>query len=317
MRKILKGITFVSIFVLLLMITSYIFSPKNNDKKSGMLQATAYGILTEEKNTIDTLIIGDSESYSSISPMQLWEEYGYTSYVCGTPAQQLYQSYDFLQLTLKTQQPKIVILETNSIYRKLSLEKYLYYQCEQWLPILKYHNRWKQIKTQDFYQPIEYTWKHDMKGFRYQTGIKPSKVYDYMKDKKNMKNISPKNLYFLDKIRHLCEENDIQFILMSTPSLKNWNYDKHKGVQDYADKYNIEYIDMNLANKEIGIDWLKDTRDQGDHLNFKGACKATQYLGKYLNNQNILINHKNDKKYNSWNKCLQKYKAQTQSKKSK
>ena len=136
MRKFLKGITFVAILVALLVFTSYVFSPKNNDRKSGMLQPTAYGILTEEKNTIDTLIIGDSESYSSFSPMQIWEEHGYTSYVCGTPAQPLYQSYDFLVKTLKTQKPKVVILEANAIYRRIPLDKYLYFQCEEWLPIL-------------------------------------------------------------------------------------------------------------------------------------------------------------------------------------
>lgn len=308
MRKILKGITFVAIFIALLALTSYVFSPKNNDRKSGMLQPTAYGILTEEENTIDTLIIGDSESYSSFSPMQIWEEQGYTSYVCGTPAQQLYQSYDFLVKTLKTQKPKAVILEANAIYRKVPLDQYLYFQCEEWLPILRYHDRWKKLQPQDFSQPIDYTWQHDMKGFRYQTGVKSSKTHDYMKKSNRRKKISSKSLYFLDKIRNLCQEEGIEFMLVSVPSIKNWNYDKHMGVQVYADKHDIKYLDMNLKNKEIGIDWLKDTRDQGDHLNFQGARKATHYLGQYLKEQSILTSHKNDKKYESWNECLKKYK---------
>lgn len=312
MRKILKGITFVSIFIVLLVVTSYIFSPKNNDKKSGMQQASAYGILTEEKNTIDTLIIGDSESYSSISPMQLWKEHGYTSYVCGTPAQRLYQSYDFLQMSLKTQKPKIVVLEANAIYRKITINQYLSFRCEQMIPILKYHDRWKKIQKQDFIHPIEYTWKHNMKGFRYYTGIRPPKEYDYMKKKKRTKTISQENLYFLDKIRNLCLDNDIQFILMSAPSLKNWNYDKHMGIQEYAQKYHVQYIDMNLNNQNIGIDWSKDTRDKGDHLNYQGACKATKYLGQYLKNQNILTNHKKDKRYKHWNDNLQKYQTKTE-----
>ncbi len=314
MRKFLKGITFVAILVALLVFTSYVFSPKNNDRKSGMLQPTAYGILTEEKNTIDTLIIGDSESYSSFSPMQIWEEHGYTSYVCGTPAQPLYQSYDFLVKTLKTQKPKVVILEANAIYRRIPLDKYLYFQCEEWLPILRYHDRWKKLQPQDFYQPIDYTWQHDMKGFRYQTGVKPSKTHDYMKDNKKRKKISRKNLYFLNQMRELCRNEGIQFVLVSSPSLKNWSYEKHMGVQEYADKHGIDYVDMNLKNKEVGIDWLKDTRDQGDHLNFTGARKATRYLGQYLKEQNILMSHKNDKKYESWNGCLKKYKKTIQEK---
>ncbi len=107
---------------------------------------------------------------------------------------------------------------------------------------------------------------------------------------------------------------NIKFVLINAPNLKNWNYEKHMGVQEYADKHGIDYVDMNLKNKEIGIDWLKDTRDQGDHLNFTGARKATRYLGQYLKEQNILMSHKNDKKYESWNECLKKYKKTIQEK---
>ena len=314
MRKMLKGITFVAIFIALLVLSSYVFSPKNNDRKSGMLQPTAYGILTEKENTIDTLIIGDSESYSSFSPMQIWEEHGYTSYVCGTPGQQLYQSYDFLVKTLKTQKPKVVILEANCIYRKLTINQYVQFQIEQWIPLLKYHDRWKKLQPQDFYQPIDYTWQHDTKGYRYFKGIKSSKIRDYMKNRKKTKRIEKNNLYFLNKIRTLCDEENIKFVLINAPNLKNWNYEKHMGVQEYADKHGIDYVDMNLKNKEVGIDWLKDTRDQGDHLNFTGARKATRYLGQYLKEQNILMSHKNDKKYESWNECLKKYKKTIQEK---
>lgn len=314
MRKFLKGITFVAILIALLVFTSYVFSPKNNDRKSGMLESTAYAIMAEEKDTIDTLIIGDSESYSSFSPMQIWDEHGYTSYVCGTPGQQLYQSYDFLVKTLKTQKPKVVILEANCIYRKLTINQYVQFQIEQWIPLLKYHDRWKKLQPQDFYQPIDYTWQHDTKGYRYFKGIKSSKIRDYMKNRKKTKRIEKNNLYFLNKIRTLCDEENIKFVLINAPNLKNWNYEKHMGVQEYADKHGIDYVDMNLKNKEVGIDWLKDTRDQGDHLNFTGARKATRYLGQYLKEQNILMSHKNDKKYESWNECLKKYKKTIQEK---
>ena len=149
-----------------------------------------------------------------------------------------------------------------------------------------------------------------MKGFRYQTGVKPSKTHDYMKDNKKRKKISRKNLYFLNQMRELCRNEGIQFVLVSSPSLKNWSYEKHMGVQEYADKHGIDYVDMNLKNKEVGIDWLKDICDQGDHLNFTGARKATRYLGQYLKEQNILMSHKNDKKYESWNGCLKNIKKQ-------
>jgi len=306
-KKILKGLLFIAIFVMISGILSYVFSPKNNDRKSGMLQPTAYGILTEKENTIDTLIIGDSETYSSISPMQIWKEHGYTSYVCGTPAQQLYQSYDFLEKILKTQQPKVVILETNALYRRVSLKKYASFCVSEILPIFKYHDRWKQLTKEDFTSPIEYTWTHDYKGFRYANDVKSSEAKEYMKYNQKYKKISLRTLYFLDKIHQLCQENDIQLILLSVPSLKNWNYNKHNGVQEYADKHQLEFIDLNLMNDEIKIDWKKDTRDKGDHLNYSGAVKVTKYVGNYLNELGILENHQNDQYYQHWNKSLRKY----------
>ena len=96
-------------------------------------------------------------------------------------------------------------------------------------------------------------------------------------------------------------------ILYSTPSVKNWNYQRHNAVLDFANNKNITYLDLNLEVDKLGIDWDIDSRDAGDHLNYYGAIKITDYMGDYLNSLNILKSHKNDKKYDSWNKAYQRY----------
>lgn len=75
----------------------------------------------------------------------------------------------------------------------------------------------------------------------------------------------------------------------------------------YANSKNIAYLDLNLNVDELGIDWNFDSRDGGDHLNYYGALKITNYMGNYLYNLNILTNHKGDKKYDSWNKSYEMY----------
>ena len=76
---------------------------------------------------------------------------------------------------------------------------------------------------------------------------------------------------------------------------------------NYASNKNISYLDLNMYVEELGIDWKNDSRDGGDHLNYYGAVKVTDYMGDYLYNLNILPNHKGDAKYSSWEKAYELY----------
>ena len=89
-----KGACFLLGLAALLLAASWLFMPKNNHKAFGFTdeEMLAGGILGERENSINVLVVGDSEAYSAISPMQMWEEHGFTSYLCSTSAQPLYDS---------------------------------------------------------------------------------------------------------------------------------------------------------------------------------------------------------------------------------
>ena len=110
----------MGILLVILCLLSKVFIPKNNTLEAGIgkRKQPASGILTEPENTIDVLVLGDSESYNSYIPLELWNQYGFTSYVCGTPAQRISNSYEYLKSVFNTQKPKIVILEANNLYTK-------------------------------------------------------------------------------------------------------------------------------------------------------------------------------------------------------
>ena len=57
---------------------SALFQPKNNMSEFGMEEVSANGILGERRDSVDLLVLGDSEAYSSVSPMELWRDRGYT-----------------------------------------------------------------------------------------------------------------------------------------------------------------------------------------------------------------------------------------------
>src|SRR5574344_706561 len=120
----IRVVAFLLIFAMLMAVSSYLFLPKSGDTNHRVTDMAAYGIEYEPKDSIDVLIVGDSETYSSISPMCMWEKRGFTSYVCATSGQFLFDSYEFMVSALKQQKPKIIILETNAIYRGFNLNNY-------------------------------------------------------------------------------------------------------------------------------------------------------------------------------------------------
>lgn len=299
-ERILKIVSFFVILLVILMVLSHIFIPKNNSKKFGMHDVNANGILGEPDNTIDLLVVGDSESYASIVPMKLWNDYGFTSYVCGTPEQLLTDSYEYVTRTSESQNLKMVILEADSICCEMSVSKPISKIAKKMMPVFDYHNRWKDLNANDFFGKTEYTWTNDLKGYKYTDVIKPSKRQNYMKYTESEIELSKVNKLYVKLINEFCKQNNIELIIVSVPSTKNWNYSKHNAVAKLAEQENIEFIDMNLLQDEIQIDWNNDTKDAGDHLNYSGAAKVTNYLGEYLNNRDILTDHREDEKYHSW-----------------
>ena len=310
LKTALRFILFCVIFMVILMLLSKVFVPKDNQKSAGMEAVQSNGILGEPDNTMDYLVVGDSETYSSITPMEIWRQYGYAGYVCGTGGQHLYDTERFLAKALKKQSPKYVILETNALYRKTAYEKVLKSQLEKYFQIFRYHDRWKSLTLNDFTGSVNYTWTNDYKGYRYENKVAPAALKDYMKQTDQKAKISAINQYYVGQMIKLCRKNNVELILVSTPSIKNWNYAKHNGIQALADQYGLEYYDLNLMPDQVKIDWKKDTRDKGDHLNHTGAVQVSDWLGAFFHRKNTQTDHRQETAYSRWNDALGRYDQQ-------
>ncbi len=306
-RLILRVTVFFLIFLVFVAVFSYLFLPKHGATNFAISDMAAYGITEEPNNTLDVLVVGDSETYSSISPMCMWEDRGFTSYVCATSGQYLFDSYEFMASTLKNQKPKIIILETNAVYRKFNLNNYIGAKVARKIPIIKYHNRWKRMNLNDFNGEIAKDTESVFKGYIPFHENKPGEYYEYMKHSDKKKEIPELNQDCLKDMITLCQEYNVKLIFVSTPSLANWNYMRHNGIEAFAKENGITYLDLNLENDKISINWEKDTRDKGDHLNVKGATKVSKYLGTYLDEQYDLPDHRQDSNYADWNKGLEEY----------
>ena len=286
-------------FVQMLVMPKYMTTSRD-----GALIAEYYNETTDH----DVIFIGDCEVYECFTPPTLWQEYGITSYVRGSAQQLIWQSYYLLEETLKRETPKAVVFNVLSIkygepqseaYNRMTLDGMEWSQSkidaiqasmteqENFLsyvfPILRFHSRWSDLTQEDW----QYLFHRDTvshNGYLMQTGVSPKTsnregvpLADYT--------LPEIGFDYLEKMRALCEEKGVEFILVKAPT-NNWKYywydEWEAQIVAWASEKNVEYYNFIPLDTEIGIDWNTDTYDGGVHLNVYGAEKLTSYFGKIL-----------------------------------
>ncbi len=270
----------------------------------------------------DVIFLGDCEFYESISPVTLWEDYGITSYVRGTPQQLIWQSYYILLDTLKHETPKVVVFNAmemkigevqSEAYTRLTLDglQDINYRLEAArlskkeenesllsyvFPLLRYHSRITDLNSDDF----EYFFRRDLishHGYLMQTSVDPQTddnpfqppLFDYT---------FPEICFeYLDKIAALCAENDIELILFKSPTI-SWQYPWYEEWDEqlvsYAKDKGLLYINGIDYADEMGLDMTQDTYDKGVHLNVYGAEKCSRFLGNILRNDYSVPDNRQD-----------------------
>ena len=255
--------------ILTMLIYSYIcliLLPKEVTDEGGTRYYRGMGFMAEPKNSIDIMVYGNSDVYSGFSPAILFSEnFGYTSYASGAALQNIGQIKKLFDKTLQTQEPKVVILDVDCLYRKTWTEidstSFLF------SPIT-FHSRWKDIKARDFYTIPKRTEAYDLtKGYVSSKDTFRVMDIDYMGQPDSKPHpIGQKNLNALNYIIMECKKRNIEIIFIELPSLTSWTYGKHNFINKIAEQNDIKFIDMNIPD-DYKIDLDKDFRDNGNHLN--------------------------------------------------
>lgn len=312
-KKFIRATAFFLILVMLLVGSGYMMMPKGNSQRDGIINPNARGFYAEPANSIDVAIIGNSDAYSGFSPLELWHNYGITSYVSGEGSQRMSEAINVLNEVMQFHKPKLVILETDMIFTKGSrteeITETLDYAAQGVLPVLRYHDRWKDVSSQEMFKQPKYRWTSYTKGQFTSNDIIPYEKEEYMIKTDEVKPISFTVRTFLDRFVKICNDNDIQLLFVQIPSATSWKYEKHNAVQQYADSKGIPFIDFDIDRGQYGIDWKTDTRDNGNHLNTQGARKIAAHLGQYLKEHyDFLEDHRsNTELAKKWNADYKKY----------
>lgn len=215
--KFAKIISFIAIVMALIVLLSAVITPKGNVGVEKWEKALIWAE-SEPENTIDAVFLGDSEVYSVISPLELWNEYGYATYSCSAGSVKSYQCYELLCSILEKQNPKIVFIECNFLCRDYDKMDRIYNDVSKKLPLFKYHDVWKSIIDPD--HEYEKTHNYTYKGYVYYNYVKAATNKNYMAKTNKVFEIEKTQLDYFEKMYSLCKEKGAEVVLISAPSAK-------------------------------------------------------------------------------------------------
>ncbi len=340
MKKTIKILAAILVAVLLLWLLQRLVMPKYmGQSQEGRLIGEYYANAGDN----DVIFVGDREVYENFSPVTLWEEYGITSYIRGSPQQTIWQSYYLMEETLQYETPKVFVFNVLSMkydtpqstgdpaqreaYNRMTLDSMRWSSAKwnaiqasmtqeerQWesmvtyiLPILRYHSRWSQLTWED----VRYlfgTPELSSNGYLMQTEIRPYTT-PYMEPPLVDYSFGENSWYYLEKMVQLCQDKGIELVLIKAPSQSPVWWDAWDAqIEAFAQENGLKYINMLQHQEEIGIDWATDTYDAGLHLNAWGAEKATCWFGQILAQECGLTDRRSDEALSAlWAKKAQAY----------
>lgn len=306
-KNLIKAVSFCLILIILLKLLSSLALIAKRDPEP-IFNCDPRIIFQEPENTIDVITIGNSNVRSGIIPMQLWKDYGITSYTWGEPSVDPYDSEQYLKKIFRKQSPSVVILEASFFFRTTSfadnLNSMTRAKLSDMFPLIPYHSSLLKLFKYGFSEL--YNANHSVtKGYYVNFQAKPGKKgSSYM----NETSSSDDMISFLTqkeilRIEQLCKDHGAKLIIAAVPSTSDWGYERHQLTKKFCEDNQLTFLDMNTTDvlKEMNLNWKKDTRDGGTHMNYTGASLVTDYLGKYLTEHYQLTDFRQDRNYEQWN----------------
>ncbi len=333
MKKYTRIIAFLCALIVIIGAVVYlgaVLQDSRLDNREGHLLCGYY----DTTDPHDVIFIGDCEVYEGFIPATLFEEYGITSYVRGSSQQTVFMSYHLLEETLEREMPKAVVFNVLALHydeppresiSRMGIEDMRWSKhklgainssltedeslLSYFLPILRYHDRWSELEGDDFKYAFDKHIDITHQGYLMQTDIIP--VTEWGEPEENFDLLPERAMEYLEKMRTLCEEKGVEFILCKaiTNSPKYYWYPEWDAqIVKYAEEKGLAYYSMIGKEEEIGIDWTKDTYDAGLHLNVYGAEKMTSFFGKILAESHGLTDKRSDTELSAiWQERIDSY----------
>lgn len=304
---------FIALFLSILTILTLIYIPKWDGLDARLMR----NFYAEEENSLDVIMIGSCNSYTSFLPTVAYDEYGMSACVFSGPDQELVTSYHYLIDSLKTQKPKVVALEA------------LFLTCEP-TPKREYYNRTaveymppslnkaklimdlgamesEYMQTVNpsspgkiltwagyFFPLLRYHGREDVTmddvTFHFERDDQVlhhggSAHYNFIVNDSvdfpeihNGYEIRDVSREYFIKMRDLCEKEGITFLLVKSPNSWRWDDENTAVVREFAEEQGVPFLDMHTYD-----DWLvSDYSQSTGRLNVYGMKKFTEHFCEYI-----------------------------------
>jgi len=312
-KRVVKVVAFCLILFLFLNYIYDVFSWKDTAETYYSAVDTFYEL---EEDLIDVLFVGTSRCYCAINNAVLWDEFGISNFSMSVSGQSIASAYYAIVEALKTQTPEVICLEVHgtlfegypiegNLYRNTLPYKWSLNSLKQvdtvggedkldlvfkW-PII--HTRYKELSRGDFEDNLPYL------GYRCEFRTQEiGTLNTYEGDAREA--IGENEEAWLGQIIELAQSNNIEICLFAAP-FQTWEQDQKRlnYVQDIADEYGVQMINMSEMEEELELDVSKDFIDF-QHTNYWGAEKVTKYMGNLLIQTYDIKSHQGEEGYELW-----------------
>ena len=284
------------------------------------------GFYAEEANSLDAVFIGSSTLRSSINPVELYKDFGITSYVIATSSQRPSALLYFLKEAQKLQKDAVYVLDINLVRHDLEVwneqnegslrhitdgMKYSYNRVlcindivpqrkiEYLFDIVKYHDN---IKTQLNWNDWNFERNNPWKGFNMLTTamyLESTYKNNVCEGGKDIYSLPEYGEEVLKELLKYCKDEKIkvEFIITLNPSI---DYQTCHYIKKVIELNGFSCFIFNDYQDTMNIDYSSDFYD-GLHPNVLGARKCTSLYGEYLVDKYEFKEKKDNELIKKWN----------------
>lgn len=333
-KAILSGAVAVALTVFMLGYLTELTERKASEEK--------YQDFFEEELDFDVLFMGTSHMINAVYPMELWKDYGITSYNFGGHSNPLAMDYWMLENALDYTQPKLVVIDCQSLggqvkvqgdysQAHLSMDAFPFSakKVKAVFDLLDSKRLTEQAEdSEDEGEkrvPLGMLWDFSVyherwteltqddfspektleKGAETRIGVAVPEKYPAVDAGEKYEGDSV-GIDYLGKMINDCRARGIDVLLTYLPFPATEGYQREANrAYEIAEQYDVAYL--NFLAMDV-VDYDTDCYDARSHMNSSGARKVTDYIGRYIMEHFQLEDHRSDPAYAGWDDDYEEYK---------